>query len=314
MARLVEDLCGDGILISPGRAARPYDFRSRSEERLARCPFCPGHEAQTPPEVFAVRDDGASDSPGWQLRVIPNLYPAAPREPSGGGVFGIHEVIVESPRHTARLGDLSQQELFLVLSAWRGRFRDARLDERMEYGLIFKNQGPIAGASLEHPHSQFIALPFVPKRVRAQVRGFQRGGYRAQVQRELESLDHLVVTSRRLAAISPKASRFSYTLWVMPKLSESRFEECDDGLLEEAATLLGRLLRALDGMLHRPDYHLLVHTAPFGEDPYWWHIELFPRLNRVAGFEWATGVFLNQVAPEEATRTWREALKASASI
>ena len=307
MAEFVEDLCGDRILISPGRAARPYDFRSTPEERLARCPFCPGHEAQTPPEVFAVREGGGADSPGWRLRVTPNLYPATPREPCGGGAFGIHEVVIETPRHTARLGDLGDEELFLVLTAWRGRFLEARKDPRLRFGLVFKNQGPNAGASLEHPHSQFIALPFVPERVQARVRALQ-GGHRLQVQKELESLDHLAATSRRFAAISPRASRFSYELWVLPKISEPRFEDCDDGLLEEAAGLLGRLLRALDGMLNRPDYHLLIHTAPFGEDQYWWHMELFPRLNRVAGFEWATGVFLNQVAPKDATRAWRQAL------
>jgi UDPglucose--hexose-1-phosphate uridylyltransferase len=308
LAEFVEDLCGDRILISPGRAARPYDFRSTPEERLARCPFCPGHEGQTPPEAFAVREGGAADSPGWRLRVTPNLYPAVPREPADGGAFGIHEVVVETPRHAARLGDLSQEELFLVLIAWRSRFLEARRDERLRYGLIFKNQGPNAGASLEHPHSQFIALPFVPERVQAELRALEGGAHRAQVRKELESLDHLVATSRRLAAISPKASRFSYALRLLPKTSEPRFEECADELLEEIAGLLGRLLRALDRMLDRPDYHLLVHTAPFGEDQYWWHIELFPRLNRVAGFEWATGVFLNQVAPREATHAWRRSL------
>lgn len=308
MAEFAEDLGGDRILISPGRAARPYDFRSTPEERLARCPFCPGHEGQTPPEAFAVRDGGPADSPGWRLRVTPNLYPAVPREPSGDGAFGIHEVIIETPRHAARLGDLSQEELSLVLSAWRDRFLMARGDERLRYGLVFKNQGPNAGASLEHPHSQFIALPFVPDRVQAQLRALEGGAQRAQVQRELESLDHLVATSRRLAAISPRASRFSYGLWLLPKISEARFEECDDGLLEETAVLLGRLLGALDRMLDRPDYHLLVHTAPFDADHYWWRIELFPRLNRVAGFEWATGVFLNQVAPADATQAWRRAL------
>ena len=95
----------------------------------------------------------------------------------------------------------------------------------------------------------------------------------------------------------------------MPKTPEARFEDSDEGVLEEAAILLKRVLRALDQMLDRPDYHLLVHTAPSEEDRYWWRIELFPRLNRVAGFEWATGIFLNQVAPREATKAWREALK-----
>src|SRR5690606_14505308 len=134
LSEIVEDLCGDRILISPGRAARPYDFRSTPEERRARCPFCPGHEGQTPPEAFAIRANGAADSEGWQLRVTPNLYPAVPREPSDGVAFGIHEVIIETPRHTARLGDLSQDELFLVLSAWRSRFLEGRQDERMRYG------------------------------------------------------------------------------------------------------------------------------------------------------------------------------------
>lgn len=309
MAEFVDDLWGDRILISPGRAARPYDFHSSPEERLARCPFCPGHEGQTPRETYAVRDGGAADSPGWRLRVTPNLYPAFPREPSDGEAFGIHEVIVETPRHSVRLGDLAQDELFLVLAAWRDRLLEARQDERLRYALIFKNEGPNAGASLEHPHSQFIALPFVPKRVQIGQRALTGGAHRAQVQRELESLDHLIVASRRLAAVTPKASRFSYALRLLPKTSEPRFEECDDGLLEEASGMLGRLLRALDRMLDRPDYHLLVHTAPFGEDQYWWHIELFPQLSRVAGFEWATGVFLNQVAPKDATRAWRQALK-----
>lgn len=309
MAEFVEDLYGDRILISPGRAARPYDFHSSPEERLARCPFCSGHEGQTPPETFAIREDGAAaDSSGWRLRVAPNLFPAFPREPSDGEAFGIHEVIIETPRHAARLGDLSGEELFLVLTAWRDRLLAAREDKRLRYGLVFRNQGPNAGASLEHPHSQFIALPFVPKRVQAGLQALGGGSHRAQLQRELESLDHLVVASRRLAAISPAASRFAYTLQMLPKTPEARFEESDDGLLEEAAGLLRRLLRALDNLLHQPDYHLLVHTAPFGEDRYWWHIELFPRLGQVAGFEWATSVFLNQVSPREATHAWRRSL------
>lgn len=309
MAELIEDLAGDRILISPGRAARPYDFRSTPEERRARCPFCPGHEAQTPPEVFAVRPTGEANGGGWQLRVTPNLFPAVPAEPLDGGVFGIHEVVIESPRHEARLGDLSEEELLWVLSAWRSRFLEARQDKRLQYGLVFKNQGPNAGASLEHPHSQFIALPFVPARIAAQLEAFHAGRYQKRVQGELNSLDHLAATTRRLAAISPAASRFSHELWLMPRTPTAHFEECDDGLLEETAGLLGRLLRALDGLLKRPDYHLLVHSAPFGEDRFWWRIELFPRLNRVAGFEWATGVFLNQAAPKDATRAWRAALK-----
>lgn len=309
MADLVEDLIGGRVLISPGRAARPYDFRSTAEEREARCPFCPGREGQTPPEVYAVRPDGSTDPTDWQLRVTPNLYPAVPAEAVVGDAFGIHEVVIETPRHDARLADLSVAELTLVLSAWRDRFLAVQKDEQMKYGLVFKNQGPHAGASLEHPHSQFIALPFVPQRIAAQVDAVRDGSYAARVRSEMDDLDHLVLRSRRLAAVSPHASRFSYELWLLPKTPEARIEDSDDGTMEETAELLSQVLRALDQMLDRPDYHLLVHTAPFGEEHFWWRIELFPRLNRVAGFEWATGVFTNQVAPRDATRAWREALE-----
>lgn len=309
MAELVEDLIGGRILISPGRAARPYDFRSTAEERQAKCPFCPGREGQTPPEVYAVRPEGSADTTNWQLRVTPNLYPAVPANAAFGDAFGVHEVVIETPRHNARLADLSTAELALVLGAWRNRFQEARKDERLKYGLVFKNQGPNAGASLEHPHSQFIALPFVPDRIAAQVESVRDGSYAELVQSEMNDLDHLVLRSRRLSAVTPHASRFSYELWLMPKSPEARFEDSDDGMMVETAELLSQAVRALDLMLNRPDYHLLVHTAPFGEERFWWRIELFPRLNRVAGFEWATGVFMNQVAPREATRAWRVALK-----
>jgi UDPglucose--hexose-1-phosphate uridylyltransferase len=309
LAELVEDLIGDRILISPGRAGRPYDFRLTSAARKAKCPFCRGHEGQTPPEVYAVPPAENREMADWKLRVIPNLYPAVPAT-SDGVAFGIHEVVIETPRHEARLGDLSVEELGLVLAAWRNRLQEARKDERLKYGLVFKNQGPNAGASLEHPHSQFIALPFVPDRIAAQVRAFREGTYPERVRCEMDDLDHLVVTSRRLAAVTPAGSRFSYELWLMPKEPAAQFEDSDDGMLEETAGLLRQVLQALDKMLERPDYHLLVHTAPFGQERFWWRIELFPRLNRVAGFEWATGVFLNQVTPREATLAWRAALKA----
>ncbi len=309
MAELVDDPLGDRILISPGRAARPYDFRSTPEDRRSRCPFCPGHEAQTPPEVYAVRESGDANTAGWQVRVTPNLYPFAPRDGAEGEAFGVHEVIIETPRHDDRLADLDESELTLVLAAWRDRILEAQKDERLKYGLIFKNQGPNAGASLEHPHSQFIALPFVPERAARQAAWLRDGDGAATIQAERESLDHLVASSRRLAAVAPAASRFSYELSILPKQPAARFEASDDGLLEETAELLGRLLRAMDAMLSRPDYHLLVHTAPFGEEQFWWRIELFPRLNRVAGFEWATGMFVNQTSPAEAVAAWRAALK-----
>ncbi len=293
-------------MVAPGRAARPYDYGEPAEQRRAKCPFCPGREEQTPPEVFTIRADG--DDSNWQVRVIPNRYPAVPREPTAGAAdpaFGIHEVIIETPDHDSGLVDLGASGIRLVLEAWRARLLAARVDGRILYPLVFKNRGEGAGASLEHSHSQLIALPFIPQRAAAEVDAFRRGSAETKIADEMR---RPVARQGSMTAWTPRASRFSYELWAAPDQPAARFEDESDARLDELAALLERLLGGLDRMLERPDYHLLLHTAPFGESVFWWRIELFPRLSKVAGFEWATGVFFNQTPAEAAAEAWREAL------
>ena len=193
----------------------------------------------------------------------------------------------------------------MVLEAWRNRLQAARRDERMRSALVFKNRGESAGASLEHPHSQLVALPFIPRRTAAEVEAFRAGAAQERIR---EDMRDPVAREGSLMAHAPQASRFSYELWISPAEPAASFEEEDDATLGELAVMLERLLGGLDRMLERPDYHLLLHTAPFGERAFWWRVELFPRLAKVAGFEWATGVFFNQTPPEVAAAAWRQAL------
>ncbi len=322
MARIRRDLRGEAVLISPGRAGRPYDFRSTAAERRSRCPFCPGRESDTPPEVDAVRpSDSGPDGPGWRVRVVPNLFPAYPREPEPSetaeteeAAFGVHEVIIETPDHERCLADLTAKELTPVLEVWQRRLRAAREDSRIRYACLFKNRGAGAGASLEHSHSQLMATPFVPQRILGELEAAGQGELSARIEVELSS-DRVVWSDDRVAAFAPADARFPYELWLVPRSSEASFEDASAQVIAAAASALQSLLPALGGLRSEddPPYHLMVYTAPFkepGRASYWWRIELFPRLAQVAGFELATGVFVNQKDPGAAAEEWRAALAA----
>ncbi len=179
-----DPITGRWVIISTDRQKRPNDFRLESATILGRehCPFCPGHEAMTPPEVLSYRTDGsAPNTPGWNVRVVPNKFPALQVEGNldrqGEGMFdrmngiGAHEVIIETPDHDRPLAMMSEQEIERVFWACRERMLDLKRDFRLRYILIFKNHGAPAGATLAHPHSQLIALPIVPELVREEIDG-----------------------------------------------------------------------------------------------------------------------------------------------
>jgi len=298
------DVRGERMIVSPGRAARPYDFSGDADERRGRCPFCEGREDRTPPEVDAIRPAGEADGPGWRVRVVPNLYPAFPREPEReGGAFGVHEVVIEGPDHDRGLADLGADEVADVFRMWARRLRAARADERLASACLFKNFGREAGASLEHSHSQLMAMPYLPQRMAAEARAADEleRRYRAAEMR----VDDQISSGERTFAWSPPDARFPYEAWLAPR-RPGRFEDAADDELVEAAATTRRLLGALKRFLDDPPYHLLVYTAPFrAEVEMRWRIEVFPRLTRVGGFEWATGVFVNQVDPAHAAERLR---------
>ncbi len=318
-----DPVVGRWVIIATDRARRPSDFAPETARRTGAtaCAFCPGNEAQTPPEVLAFRPGGRGQ---WTLRVVPNKYPALQIEgdlaPAGEGMYdrmngvGAHEVIIETPDHTASLGTLSVGAVADILYAYRERLLDLKKDPRFEYILIFKNHGEAAGASLEHPHSQLIATPILPELVEAELEGAARY-YRLKercvwcdiIRQERRDGRRLVLEADGFLALAPFAPRFPFETWILPAAHRATFESIEPADVDALARLLRELVGRLNRVLREPPYNYALHTAPLRAtelEHFHWHLELMPKLTRVAGFEWGTG-FFNPTPPEEAARFLR---------
>lgn len=318
------------VIISTDRARRPTDFVRESVPTAPSgrfCPFCPGHESKTPPEVLAYRNGSGANQPGWSLRVFPNKFPVLGIEGEldreGEGMFdkmqgiGAHEVIVESPVHALSMTELSENAIEQVLSAFRDRVCDLKNDKRLRYVLLFKNEGASAGATLEHTHSQLIALPVVPKSVREEMEGAkgyhdikERCLFCDMIRQESKAGDRVVMETDRFIVLEPYAARFPFETWIMPKQHKSHYVDMESGSTANLAWVLKSTLRKIEQVLERPPYNFLIHTAPLQDGAnawYHWHIEIIPKLTRVAGFEWGTGFYINPTPPEESARFLRDA-------
>ena len=317
------------MIIATDRARRPGDFtRERVVLKGMRiCPFCAGNESKTPPEVLAYRTSGGANQPGWSTRVIPNKFPALRVEGDldrqGDGLYdrmngiGAHEVLIETPDHMTTLGDLPEKQIADLLFAFRDRINDLKRDTRLRYMVMLRNNGESAGATLEHPHSQLIALPVVPKRVQEELDGAKRHfDYRDRciycdiMQQELITGARVVMETDQFMVLAPYASRFPFETWIVPRRHVSHFEKTDVGAIQNLGWVLRAVIRKIDKVLEQPPHNLIIHTAPSQEPDlahYHWHIELIPKLTRVAGFEWGSGFYINPTPPEESARFLREA-------
>ncbi|HKJ36248.1 MAG TPA: hypothetical protein VKA36_06750 [Solirubrobacterales bacterium] len=343
----IDQLTGLRTILAPGRARRPDAFdpvpARPSGDAAESCPFCEGREDRTPPEVWGERPGGGeADTPGWLQRSVPNLYPAlAEADPEGGAAAsadgglssaadpprtssrtadpslfasapasGVHEVIVNSPEHQTRLLDLGPDRLAGALAAWRTRM--AAHSEHASHVHLIVNEGPLAGASLEHSHAQLYALPFVPAEVARERERFgayhQRtmGGHLLEdvIVEEVRRRERLVAVDSDAVLFCPWASRSPFEMRLVPRSAEPRFEEDERG-----AGLLFAALEALRGVFGElPQLNLWVRTAPRGTSEFHWHIDIVPRLTIKAGFELGTGVDINVYPPELAAADLRAAL------
>ena len=331
-------ITGSWVIISSERRRRPTDFvreePARERKLGASCPFCEGNENATPAEVLAYRDENSHpNTPGWQVRVVPNRFPALclkevlQRKEIGifGEVTGVgaHEVIIESPHHRKTFVDFDLPHLTKILSAFRQRSLDLKKDRRLRYILLFKNYGSQAAASLEHPHSQLIATPVTPRYVKEELEG-SRSYYGLKgrcifceiIIQEIESEVRVIEIKKDFAVLAPFASRFPFEMWILPRHHSPDFDRTPDKELIGLAGALSSTLRRLSSALNDPPYNLIFHTAPNRiprrgywdtiEEDYHWHIEIIPRVIKEGGFEWATGFHINPTSPEEAARELRE--------
>jgi UDPglucose--hexose-1-phosphate uridylyltransferase len=339
MSELRKDLIsGRWVIIATERSKRPDDFRPAAGEAIPEpvgfCPFCEGNEGKTPPEVFALRKAGtAPDTPGWTVRVVPNKFPALTPGPppprASEGIFqsmegrGVHEVIIENPKHALELADLPPAHIRDVLEVFQLRIRAIQRDLHYQYVQIFKNKGKEAGASLSHPHSQIVATPIVPKRVKEEIygadrlfRSFKECGFCRIIQEEEAARTRIIARNTQFTVVAPYASRFPFEMAVFPKRHSAFFADVRAEELPALAEILKLVLLRLKDTVGDPPFNMVLHQAP---NPAlslqgWpdihlkshWHLEIIPKLTKVAGFEWGTGFYINPVPPETAAQFLRE--------
>jgi UDPglucose--hexose-1-phosphate uridylyltransferase len=329
-----DPIVGRWVIISSDRAKRPNDFfREAVKIKGGFCPFCYGNESKTPPEIQAYRPSNNGgmpaprDTPGWTVRVVPNKFPALGIEGNldrqAEGMFdkmngiGAHEVIIETPDHNATLAALPSKRIEDVLWTFRDRILDLKKDRRFKYILIFKNHGEAAGASLEHSHSQLIALPIIPINVNEELDGAkqyfiykERCVFCDVIRQESESAARVVSENEDFITLAPYAPRFPFETWILPKRHESAFENSSSPMFQNLAKAIKTLLMKADRVLDNPPYNLVIHSSP-AQDPsndyYHWHLEFMPKLTKTAGFEWGTGFYINPTPPEESAKFLRDA-------
>lgn len=311
MPQLRQDpIAGYWVALSKDRSKRPFDYHRTPvlPKSGTICPFCPGHESLTPPELLSYP---AADGKGWRLRVFRNKYPA----------IEAHEVIVESAEHRNSFGDLPESAAVDLLAAARDRMLCLKQDPEIEYVQVFKNNGPGSGASLSHPHSQLMALPMVPGQVQLELDGslqhFEEHGHCIfcdLVELEKGQQERTIFENDQVLVLAPYAPRFAFETWVIPRVHQSHFELTDAEALRPIGQALHRIARRLEAVLDCPPYNFLLHTAPVQEPamPYYhWHIEILPRMGNVGGYEIGTGCYINSIPPEEAAAVLRKGLTGS---
>ena len=332
-----DPVVGRWVIISTERAKRPDEFLPLSpvaEGAQTECHFCEGHESQTPPEILAIRPAGTQpNTPGWSVRVVSSVSPVlrieGTLERRARGLYdvtsgtGAHEIVVETPRHIPSLTQLDEGQIARVVEVYTRRMSDLEKDTRFKYALLFKNYGTAAGAGRSwHSRSQLIALPVNPIRLKDELFGArqyfdlkERCIFCDILRQELDSQKRVAGETAHFVALTPYASRFPFELWILPKEHYADFTHLTADHRLDLARMLKLILGKLSAILNDPPYNTILHTAPFRRPRtgYWrtidldfhWHIEIMPRLTRVAGFEWGSGFYINPTPPEMAAQYLR---------
>lgn len=325
-----DPIIGRWIIISTERGKRPTDFIV--EKTLAKggfCPLCPGNENTTPPEVlsFSQYPDRHANKPGWDVRVVPNKYPALVIEgelsKEGDGLYdkmngiGAHEVIIETPDHNESFTHLPPERMVKVFWAFRDRLTDLSNDPRFRYVMIFKNYGAAAGASLEHSHSQLVALPILPRMIKSELDGSlsyykykERCVFCDIIKQETNHNQRVITQNELFIAIVPYAPRSPFEMWILPKKHASSYLSMNNEEFKQLSEIFSECMRRLDKCIPNVPYNFVLHGAPLRSpalEHYHWHFEVMPKLTTIAGFEWGSGFYINPIPPEEAAKYLRKA-------
>ncbi|HEY9850265.1 MAG TPA: galactose-1-phosphate uridylyltransferase [Leptolyngbyaceae cyanobacterium] len=318
----------DWVIIAIERAKRPHEFATTKKENIVipcykeDCPFCFGNEHRTPEEEILR----LSDHRGWRVRVVPNKYPAlssaGERVRKVDGIYhslsgvGIHEVVIEHPRHDVNIALLSVADIANILRVYCERYTKIKQDSRIESVVIFKNHGIEAGTSLEHPHSQITATPIVPSQIRVRIeeaiRFFDDTGECIccrMLADELAAKERVVFESEHFVAFIPYAALSPFHTWIFPRRHTSSFDDITYVEIVDLAYNLKTVLAKLYYGLNNPDYNYSIRSVPVSEGQtsyFHWYIAIIPRVSKTAGFEMGSGMYINTAMPEDSAKYLRE--------
>jgi len=338
-----DPIIGRWVIIATERAKRPSDFSfaeepgaKKDKKPSSKCPFCEGNESMTLPEIYALRNKTSKpNTPGWEIRVIPSISPfldiKGDLDRHGKGMYdlmngiGTHEIIIPTPKHDEGtfIADLPQLEkLTRVIIK---RMQELKKDTRFKYALLFKNHGrPAGGGKTKHQHTQLIATPVTPKRVKEELVGAKsyfdykdRCIFCDMIRQELSDKKRVFLEVDDFLAINPYCSRFPFETWILPKKHSCDFDTMNESDIKSYSKIFQLTLKKLTNTLGDFPYNIILHTAPFRrrkkkgywetiEEDYHWHVEIMPRLTQVAGFEWGSGFYINSVPPEDACKYLKE--------
>jgi len=322
----LDPLSGRPVFVAPQRAAKPNDATLAAGLAVdsawvdAWCPFCAGNEDRTPPDLARFP---AGSSAAWRARIVPNHYPITiggtavtpPPVPAGRPACGFHEVVIESPRHDRSILAIDPSDWQEVWELCRHRLAELAADESLAWATVFKNSGPRAGASLEHVHSQLVAIDIVPPAIAVEVTGCRGGDPFGDLIADARSAGRVVAESGGLVALVPPAPRQPFETWIMTRLPERHFHDTSRERVMALADLTRDMVGRLDRVAPGCDFNWWLHQAPFLRTAtdteltgaWHWHLEMLPRLAELAGFELGTGCHITTVSAEESARRLQEA-------
>lgn len=318
---------GTWVLFSTKRGKRP-DFSKKEEKKKEsagdkkNCPFCKENIAEQEKDVLIyLKKDG-----DWSLKVFPNKFPALSSEYKDinkreHGPFevidgvGYHEVLVTED-HEKDIPDMEVAQVAEILDAYQERYLALMNKRHIRYISIFKNYGREAGASVNHPHGQIVAMPIVDPDVFRSVNGSENyfNSHKecvhcAMIQWERESGKRMLFENEEFIVFCPFVSRVPFEMRIYPKRHLSYFERIKDEQKMELGEAMKFCLSKLKKNLSDPAYNLFLHTAPCNGqtyDHYHWHFEIFPKTNIWAGLELSTGIEVCSIIPERAARMLRK--------
>ncbi|WP_105617346.1 galactose-1-phosphate uridylyltransferase [Vallitalea okinawensis] len=299
MQELREDVfSGKSVIINEARGKRPQQFKSQLSDIDKDCFFCLGNEDKTPTASLVISEDP------WQGRVVPNKFPIVNDQ---GSIRGYHEVVIESNRHHDNYFNMTQEDFERIIRMYKHRYLAYIKDDTVKYVSIFKNHLREAGASLEHPHSQIIGLPIIPKDVeeeflRCQTFALthQKSLHQQVMEKEIKENKRVIHDSFNFLVLAPYASLFNYEIQIIYKQTKA-FDQLREEEVCELAGIYEKLFEGLYVKVGNVPFNMFFHFYPIPSkcDFYHWHIHVTPRLSMQAGFELSTGIYVNSVSPEQ---------------